>query len=166
MTIQTRTVQARWIATIGQELVSSEVKDFIADASLRLVDYALRHPELRSPAPSEAEPYYAIYHGVIAPTRRVLVEMAMTLNAEGAPEGPVRIRREPEHLEAYLPIVSDDMSHSRLARIYRELAAWVYASGTPHISCPPREVYMAPIDAPAPGDRVGEVAYPFTPGVR
>ena len=161
MGIQVRATPARWIATVGEELVSTEVRDFMARAVPSLHEFVARHPGLRSHEITADEPMIALYHGVIAPTRRVLVEVGFVLAKPAASSGMVKVRQEQGHDEAVIPIIRDDVSHSRLARYYRELAAWVYAHGTPHISCPPREIYTASLDDAAPQDVVGEVAYPF-----
>lgn len=166
MDIESRIVPQRWLATIGRELLSTQVQEFMQESLPRLLTFAASHPGLRSPQPSDTEPIYAIYHGVIGPTRKVLVELAIVIGEEVAPATEIHVRREPPHSEAHVTIRREDVSHTRLVHIYRELAAWVYAHGTPHLTCPPREVYVTNLDAAHVGDIVGAVAYPYTPMAR
>lgn len=156
-----REVPARWVAAIETELVQEELPDFLESAISGLLLFASAHHAPR-PTTSTAEwPAFAIYNGIINSRRPIRVEAALTLPSYLAPEGLIRVREEPQHREAYLPMTREQLLGPEAARIYDALGGWIAANASPHPELAPRDVYIADVMAARLGDHVCDAAFPF-----
>lgn len=92
-----------------------------------------------------------IYHGLVTPDSEAPVEACVPFTGMVDPAGPITIRVEPAHAQAYVTITGHECSYPRIMAAYDAVEAWVRAAGRVRAG-PPREIYFArdrePGDAP------------------
>ncbi|WP_328519274.1 MerR family transcriptional regulator [Kribbella sp. NBC_00359] len=96
---------------------------------------------------------WVIYHGAVTPEAEATVEVCVPFGGLVDPSGPIAIRVEAAHREAYCTITMDECAFPRIMLAYDLVFDWVRATGLPE-SGPPREVYLPdchllPRDQPA-----------------
>ena len=96
---------------------------------------------------------WVIYHGAVTPEAEATVEVCVPFAGLVDPSGPIAIRVEPAHREAYCTITMDECAFPRIMLAYDLVFDWVRAAGLPEAG-PPREVYLPdchliPRDQPA-----------------
>ena len=96
---------------------------------------------------------WVIYHGSVTPEAEATVEVCMPFEGLVDPSGPIAIRVEPAHREAYCTITMDECVFPRIMLAYDLVVDWVRSTGLPEAG-PPREVYvpdcqLLPRDQPA-----------------
>jgi DNA-binding transcriptional MerR regulator len=93
----------------------------------------------------KAEPtgeMWVIYHGQVTPDSEAPVEVCVPFTGTVDPAGPIVIRVEPAHTEAYATIVRDDCYYPRIMLGYEAVATWTRHAGRARAGAP-REVYFA-----------------------
>lgn len=100
-----------------------------------------------------------IYHGLVTPDNEAPVEVCVPFTGAVDPAGPIVIRIEPAHTEAYCTITKDECGYPRIMLAYDAVEAWVRRSGMPFLGAP-REVYFADWDRIAGTDPFAHVAQP------
>lgn len=158
-----RLVPPRWIATLGQEVDREQLIEAIDQMLPQLIMFALRSGARQSPEFTVEEPAMVLYHGMIAPRRKVRVETALVLSMPVAAQGEIMVRQEPEHHEALLPALKKNLNYATMATAHEALGMWVSENGSQHISLPIREEYVVDVRNAAPHDFVGYAVRPFTP---
>ena len=109
---------------------------------------------------------WMLFHGFVTPDSEAPVEVCVPFTGTVDPSGPITIRIEPVHTEAYCTVVRDDCFYPRIMLAYDAVEAWVKDSGLPEAGSA-REIYLAdgcavegtdpfclvalPIGDPAPG---------------
>lgn len=96
---------------------------------------------------------WVIFHGAVTPEAEATVEVCMPFTGLVDPSGPIAIRVEPAHREAYCTITMDECVFPRIMLAYDLVTDWVRAQGVPQAG-PPREIYppdchLGPRDQPA-----------------
>jgi len=96
---------------------------------------------------------WVIYHGAVTPEAEATVEVCVPFRGLVDPSGPIAIRVEPAHHEAYCTITMDECAYPRIMLAYDLVDDWVRTAGVP-MTGPPREVYLPdchllPRDQPA-----------------
>jgi DNA-binding transcriptional MerR regulator len=96
---------------------------------------------------------WVIYHGAVTPEAAATVEVCVPFEGLVDPSGPIAIRVEPAHREAYCTITMDECVYPRIMLAYDLVADWVRSAGEATAG-PPREVYLPdchllPRDQPA-----------------
>jgi DNA-binding transcriptional MerR regulator len=81
-----------------------------------------------------------IYHGAVTPESEATVEVCVPFTGAVEPAGPIAIRVEPAHTEAYCTITKDECAYPRIMLAYDLLDDWVRRSGRPTTG-PVREIY-------------------------
>lgn len=84
---------------------------------------------------------WVIYHGAVTPEAEATVEVCVPFEGLVDPAGPIAIRVEPAHREAYCTITMDECSYPRIMLAYDLVGDWVRSAGVP-VAGPPREVYL------------------------
>jgi hypothetical protein len=72
-----------------------------------------------------------IYHGHVTPEAEATVEVCVPFTGTVDPAGPIGIRVEPAHTEAYCTITKDECAYPRIMLAYDLVEDWVRASGSP-----------------------------------
>ena len=158
-----RLVPPRWIATLGQEVDRDQLIEAIDQMAPRLMMFAMRTGARQRPEFTVEEPAMVLYHGMIAPRRKVRVETVLVLSKQVEAQGEIMVRQEPEHHEALLPALKKDLNYATMSKAHEALAMWVSENGAPHIALPIREEYVIDVRAAAPHDFIGYAVRPFMP---
>jgi len=96
---------------------------------------------------------WVIYHGAVTPEAEATVEVCVPFDGLVDPSGPIAIRVEPAHHEAYCTITMDECAYPRIMLAYDLVDDWVRSAACV-VTGPPREVYLPdchliPRDQPA-----------------
>jgi DNA-binding transcriptional MerR regulator len=100
-----------------------------------------------------------IFHGVVTPDSEAPVEVCVPFTGTVDPAGPIRIRIEPAHTEAFCTVTRDECIFPRILVAYDAVAAWVRQSGMTAVGSP-REVYFADCGEATGDDPFAHVAQP------
>jgi DNA-binding transcriptional MerR regulator len=84
---------------------------------------------------------WMLFHGLVTPDSEAPVEVCVPFTGTVDPAGPITIRIEAAHTEAYCTISRDDCFYPRIMPAYDVVHSWVVDAGVPAIG-PPREVYF------------------------
>lgn len=161
MNVLTRTVPSRHLAFKAKELYQPELDAFIMDSFVELFDYASAHPGLRPIATTPEWPTYAIFHGTVSADQSALVEVCIVVNDDAPAEGDIRVRVEPEHLEAYVELTKSQLGYPEILDAYSAASDWVSLHGDVLEAMPSREVYIDDVIKADASTHVCDVAFPF-----
>ncbi|TDW14236.1 MerR family transcriptional regulator [Kribbella kalugense] len=142
-----RDVPATKIATIRADTDQQSLIGVIVSSTYEISAY------LRAAGATLTGESWVIYHGAVTPEAEATVEVCMPFDGLVDPSGPITIRVEPAHREAYCTITMDECVFPRIMLAYDLVIDWVRAAGLPEAG-PPREVYLPdcqsiPRDQPA-----------------
>lgn len=101
-----------------------------------------------------------IYHGAVTPESAAAIEVCVPFTGLVDPAGPIAIRVEPAHTEAYCTITKDECVYPRIMLAYDLLQDWVRRSGRPTTG-PVREVYHHNFQTAAGSDLAVDIAQPI-----
>jgi len=85
---------------------------------------------------------WMIYHGLVTPDSEAPVEVCLPFTGTVDPAGPIVIRIEPAHTEAFCTVARDDCFYPRIMLAYDAVEGWVRRAGLPVIGSS-REIYFA-----------------------
>jgi DNA-binding transcriptional MerR regulator len=145
--VQTREVAATKIATIRAETNQQLLVGVIVSATDEIVAY------LRGAGANLTGGSWVIYHDAITPEAEGTVEICVPFEGLVDPSGPIAIRVEPAHQEAYCTISMDECVFPRIMLAYDLVFDWVRTQGLPEAGAS-REIYrtdchLLPRDEPA-----------------
>lgn len=103
---------------------------------------------------------WVIFHGAVTPEAEATVEVCMPFEGLVDPSGPIAIRVEPAHREAYCTITMDECVFPRIMHAYDLVFDWARAAGLPEAG-PPREVYRPDCDLLARDQPAVDIALPI-----
>ncbi|NEA34784.1 MerR family transcriptional regulator [Streptomyces sp. SID13031] len=103
---------------------------------------------------------WVIYHGAVTPESEATVEVCVPFTGLVDPAGPIAIRVEAAHTEAYCTITKDECAYPRIMLAYDLLDDWVRRSGRPTTG-PVREVYHPGFPVAAGSDPAVDIAQPI-----
>ena len=103
-----------------------------------------------------------IYHGEVNADSDGPIEVCWPYSGILTPSGDVALRVEPAHTEAFVALTREQFEFPAILSAYDATCAYASAHGTGS-PLPCREVYPYDWDNAAPGEPVGEVAWPYTP---
>ena len=152
--VLTREIPATKIATIRAETNQPMLVGVIVSATDEIASY------LRTAGATLTGGSWVIYHDAITPEAEGTVEICVPFEGLVDPAGPIAIRVEPAHHEAYCTITMDECSYPRIMLAYDLVFDWVRSQALPEAGAS-REIYQSdchllPRDAPAV-----DIAQPF-----
>jgi DNA-binding transcriptional MerR regulator len=100
-----------------------------------------------------------IYHGLVTPDNRAPVEVCVPFTGTVEPAGPIVIRIEPAHTEAYTTLSLDECGYPRIMLAYDAVDAWVRREDLPLVGAA-REIYFGAADRISGSDPFVHVAQP------
>jgi DNA-binding transcriptional MerR regulator len=145
--VLTRDVPATKIATIRADTDQQSLVGVIVSST-----YEIRAHLVAAGATLTGESW-VIFHGAVTPEAEATVEVCLPFTGLVDPSGPIAIRVEAAHREAYCTITMDECVYPRIMLAYDLLFDWVRAAGLPEAG-PVREIYrpdchLLPRDQPA-----------------
>jgi DNA-binding transcriptional MerR regulator len=140
--VRLREVPETKVATIRQHLDQPALVPAVQRAERQIWAH-LRAAGAEFPEPES----WWIYYGVVSPDSEAPVEVCIPFTGTVDPAGPITIRIEPAHAEAYCTLSKDDCYYPKILAGYDAVYGYVDAHGLSRIG-PPREVYFAPIEVP------------------
>ncbi|ADB33953.1 transcriptional regulator, MerR family [Kribbella flavida DSM 17836] len=105
---------------------------------------------------------WVIYHGAVTPENEAAVEICVPFTGLVDPAGPIGIRLEPAHTEAYCTISRDDCVYPRIMLAYDLVDDWVRHTGHPTTG-PAREIYHPGFRDLNSSDPAVDIAQPIRP---
>ena len=100
-----------------------------------------------------------IFHGAVTPDSEAPVEVCVPFTGTVDPAGPITIRIEPAHTEAFCTVTRDECIFPRIMVAYHAVATWVRQAGMIELGAP-REVYFADCETATGDDPYAHVAQP------
>jgi DNA-binding transcriptional MerR regulator len=151
--VRLRDVADTKIATIRREVDQQDLVETMMSSGR-----TVREHLAASGATTTCEEWW-IYHGLVTPDNRAPVEVCVPFTGSVEPAGPIVIRMEPAHTEAYCTLSRDECGYPQIMLAYDAVEGWVRRSGMPFLGAP-REVYFAAGDQIAGTDPFVHVAQP------
>jgi DNA-binding transcriptional MerR regulator len=103
---------------------------------------------------------WVIYHGAVTPESEATVEICVPFTGTVDPAGPIGIRIEPAHAEAYCTISRDECVYPRIMLAYDLLDDWIRTSH--HVTTGPvREIYLPGFRDLTGSDPAVDIAHPI-----
>ncbi|TCM40960.1 MerR family transcriptional regulator [Kribbella sp. VKM Ac-2568] len=103
---------------------------------------------------------WVIYHGAVTPESEATVEVCVPFEGLVDPAGPIAIRVEPPHTEAYCTISKDECAYPRIMLAYDLLEDWLRRSRLPTAGAV-REIYHRDFQYIAGPDPAVDIAQPI-----
>lgn len=155
-TVQTRQVPAQQLACLTRHVLVPDLPRTIQDSFRELESLIREQGAAFAGAP------LIIYHGEVNADSDGPIEVCWPYSGILTPSGDVALRVEPAHTEAFVALTREQFEFPAILSAYDATCAYASAHGTGS-PLPCREVYPYDWDNAAPGEPVGEVAWPYTP---
>lgn len=101
-----------------------------------------------------------VYHGLVSPDSEAPVEACVPFIGTVDPAGPIAIRVEPAHRQAYCTITKDQCGYPRIMAAYDAVETWVRDAGLVAAG-PSREIYFADPDQIQGDEPLAHIAQPI-----
>ncbi|MEV7774548.1 MerR family transcriptional regulator [Kitasatospora sp. NPDC086791] len=152
--ISERDVPEQQVLFVRRHVDAAALPGFLAEASQLLFD------RLGQAGACLSGPLFADYHGLVSEDSAALVEVCAPTEAAIGPDGPIGVRVEPAHREAYTELTRRQGDFATMAAAHDAVAAWPAAHGYERAGCN-REVYHPNWATAAPEEHVADVAVPL-----
>lgn len=156
--VKLREVPAVKVATIHRTVDQQALVTTMIGSETQLFQH------LREAGAEPAGKWWWVYHGMVTPDSEAPVEVCVPFQGTVDPAGPIIIRIEPAHTEAYCTVSRDECAYPRIMVAYDAVASWVRQERLVAVGSP-REVYFASFDKTKGTDPFVHVAQPVE-GVR
>lgn len=154
--VQTRLVPAQHLACLTRRVTVDALPNAIQDGFRDL------HALISEQQATFAGAPLVIYHGEVNADSDGPIEVCWPYAGTLTPSGDVTLRLEPAHHEAFVTLNREQFEFPAILSAYDATAIYAQAHGNSGpLAC--REAYPYDWDNAAPGDPVGEVAWPYTP---
>lgn len=152
--VRVRKVAGAKIAVIRHQVDQSTLVDTMVGACQQIRDH------LRDCGATPAGEAWWLYHGVVTPDSEAPVEACLPYTGSADPAGPITLRIEPAHREAYCTVSRDECAYPRIMAAYDAVASWVRTRQLVSTG-PAREVYFAQWEQITGSDPFAHVAQPI-----
>lgn len=150
--VAVRRVPERTVASITSRVLQADLVATLASCVHELREH------LATAGVEVTEEWWALYHGVVSPDSDGPLEVCVPFTGLVPPAGPIAIRIEEAHTEAFTPISAAQCRYPRILHAYDAVTDWVRRHGGE--AGPPREVYpTAWPDNPAA--HAADIALPY-----
>ncbi|GGK97983.1 MerR family transcriptional regulator [Deinococcus radiotolerans] len=153
--VQTRFQPEQSVAALTRHVFVADLPGAIQSGMQALIDLVNAQGGMFGGAP------FVIYHGDVNADSDGPIEICVPYRGPLTPGGDVTLRVEPAHHEAFLALTREQFEFPAILVAYDATCAAAAAHGT--CTLRPREVYAYDWDGAAPGDPVGDVAWPYEP---
>lgn len=150
--VEVRTAPERTLATITSRVLQADLVSTLMASVHRIREH------LTATGGQATEEWWATYHGVVSPDSDGPLEVCVPFTGLVPPGGPVAIRIEEAHTEAFAPISAAQCRYPRILHAYDAVTDWVRRHGQE--AGPPREIYPStwPED---PTTHAADIALPY-----
>ncbi|GGN45887.1 MerR family transcriptional regulator [Deinococcus daejeonensis] len=152
--VQTRFQPQQNVATLTRHVFVADLPGAIQGGMQTLLDHVATQGAVAG-AP------FVIYHGEVNADSDGPIEICVPYGGPVTPAGDVALRVEPARHEAFVALTREQFEFPQILAAYDATCAHATAHGTCTLS--PREVYGYDWDGAAPGEPVGDVAWPYEP---
>ncbi|MHA0042058.1 MerR family transcriptional regulator [Deinococcus sp. PEB2-63] len=152
--VQTRFQPQQNVATLTRHVFVADLPAAIQGGMQTLLDHVAAQGTVAG-AP------FVIYHGEVNADSDGPIEICVPYSGAVTPAGDVALRVEPARHEAFVALTREQFEFPAILAAYDATCAHATALGTCTLS--PREVYAYDWDGAAPGEPVGDVAWPYEP---
>jgi DNA-binding transcriptional MerR regulator len=149
--VRVRDVPATKVAAIRRDADQQHLLPTILSAHLEIQDH------LNRAGGRTAGEWWVIFHGFVTPDSEAPVEVCVPYSGTVDPAGPIVIRVEPAHTEAYCEVSKAECVFPRIMLAYDAMVAWFRTSGRMEAG-PVREIYLGTGEEP-----FAYVAHPIHP---
>jgi len=147
--VDLRRVPQTKVAGVRQEADQQSLLPTILSTHLEIQDH------LEKAGARTTGEWWVIFHGFVTPDSEAPVEVCVPFQGTVDPAGPIVIRVEPAHTEAYCEVTRADCVFPRIMLAYDAMVAWFRISG--RVSAGPvREIYLGRSDDSGPFAYVAE----------
>ncbi|SCE62036.1 MerR family transcriptional regulator [Streptomyces sp. OspMP-M43] len=153
--ISERDVPEQKVLFIQRHVTATDLPEFLADSSEIIFSHLQHRGEDLS------GPIFAVYHGLVSEDSDGPVEIcAPTQSEDVEPAGPIGVRIEPAHREAYTALMKRQAGYSAMAAAHDAVGVWIAEHGYA-VSASNREVYYPNWATAESAEHVADVAVPF-----
>ncbi|GGR98807.1 MerR family transcriptional regulator [Deinococcus sedimenti] len=152
--VQTRVQPDQPVATLTLHVFVADLPAAIKGGMQTLMDHVTSQGTVAG-AP------FVIFHGEVNADSDGPIEICVPYAGAVTPGGDVALRVEPARHEAFLALTREQFEFPQILAAYDATCAHATAHGTSVLR--PREVYGYDWDGAAPGEPVGDVAWPYQP---
>ncbi|MFG2113741.1 MerR family transcriptional regulator [Streptomyces sp. NPDC048718] len=155
--IAEREVPEQKVLFVRSQVTAADLPGFLAESGERLFSH------LGQTGACLSGPVFAVFEGVVSEDSDGPVEVcAPTWNAV-EPAGPIGVRIEPAHREAFTARTKAQMSYAGATAAHDAVGAWLTTHGYVR-SASNREVYYPNWATAEPDEHAADIAIPFRPG--
>lgn len=133
--VKVRQVPDTKVAAVRREADQQNLLPTILSTHMEIEDH-LRHAGARI-----SGEWWVLFHGFVTPDGEAPVEICIPYSGTVDPAGPIVIRVEPAHVEAYCEVSEAECAFPRIMLAYDALVAWQRMSGTV-ATLAVREIYL------------------------
>ncbi|MXV20450.1 MerR family transcriptional regulator [Deinococcus xianganensis] len=152
--VQTRFQPQQNVATLTRHVLVADLPAAIQGGMQTLLDHVAAQGTVAG-AP------FVIFHGEVNADSDGPIEICVPYGGPVTPAGDIALRVEPAHHEAFVALTREQFEFPQILAAYDATCAHATAHGT--CTLRPREVYGYDWDGAAPGEPVGDVAWPYEP---
>jgi DNA-binding transcriptional MerR regulator len=152
--VLTREVPETKIATIRSDTNQQMLVGVIVSSTMEIRDHLIKSG---ATLPGSS---WVIFHGPVTPESDATVEVCVPFDGLVDPAGPITIRVEPPHLEAYCTISKAECVYPHLMLAYDLVEDWVRRSGLPTVGAV-REIYHRDFQYLADYDPAVDISQPI-----
>jgi DNA-binding transcriptional MerR regulator len=147
-----REVAEAKVVAIRHDVTQQDLVAAMNDADGRIREHLLASGAVCGPE------LWVTYHSLVGPDTEGTIEVALSYTGVVEPSGPIAIRIEPAHTEAYCTVTRNECSYPRIIPAYGAVDDWIREAGLE--GGPPREVYFAAWDEIGGDDPFAHVTQP------
>lgn len=149
-----RQVAEAKVAAIRREVDQAALVSTMVRTREEILDH------LRTAGSAPTGEVWWIYHGLVTPDSEAPVEVCVPFTGTVDPAGPIAIRIEPAHTEAYTTVVRDECVYPRIMAAYEAVESWARRPGRRPTGAA-REIYFARREDIAGSDPFVHIAQPM-----
>lgn len=155
-TVRHRDVPDQKVISIQRHVTADRLARFLPEATQLLFDH------LTAAGGVPSGPVFVAYHGLVSEDSDGPVEVCVPTSDPVEPEGPVGVRIERAHRQAYVSLTKAQATYPAILEAYGAVGTWLRVHGQV-LSASAREVYHPNWATAADDEHCVDVAFPYQP---
>ncbi|MFB7616105.1 MerR family transcriptional regulator [Kitasatospora sp. NPDC056181] len=151
-----RDVPEQKVLFVRRHVTAGGLPDFLGGATEAIFDH------MRSTGACPSGPVFTVYHGLVTDDSDGPVEVCVPTTNTVEPAGPIGVRIEPAHREAYTALAKRPRDFATMAALHDSVLSWIAEQGYVRVGGS-REVYYPNWGTAEEGEHVADVAGVFVP---